>query len=185
MIEVPRHTQMNQTINKNEVPFVPKLLPPLPRVSPTNQANVDQVCFQWNNGQKGLEPSMLCFASSKAEGDQLRHNPFSGIYINYLYGQQSCDKYQECSQKGRKFQFDTNSQNHQLDLGHGFENMKQHAVKVCQPTIETGSNYLQSWTNGFQEKFMKSYFNAIKEGEGVNLAKKMINSLSTKSKDEE
>jgi len=160
------------------VPTVPKLLPPLPRISP-KKVNLYQVCFQYSVRNKDLksDKAMICFANMQVDDAAPRKNPFSGLYINYLRGKAVCDDYLRDSQKGIRYPIEHSSSNAQLDVGSSVETLKKSAHKSIFSAALFASDYSDSWKNGEQSRFLRRYFIAAKNGDGLILAKDALENM--------
>ncbi|KAI0223430.1 hypothetical protein L0F63_004472, partial [Massospora cicadina] len=88
-------------VDPRTVPTVPKLLPPLPRISQTNKLHMSDVCVKWSSNSEEI---MVCAASVYSDSVP-RTNPFSGLYINYLYGKAECESYSQNTKKGIRHSF--------------------------------------------------------------------------------
>lgn len=160
------------------VPTVPKLLPPLPRIAP-KKVTLDQACFQWSslNEQNQPEKAMVCLANMQPEDAGARRNPLSGLYINYLYGKAACDDYISDSQKGIRYPIEKSGLNAQIDIGGTVDVVKDSASNAVSTASNLASDYSASWKNGDQTRFLKKYFSAAKNGNGLGLAKDSIENM--------
>ncbi|KAJ9059335.1 hypothetical protein DSO57_1002667 [Entomophthora muscae] len=160
-------------VDPRTVPTVPKLLPPLPRISPTNKLHMSDVCLRWSSGS---EEAMICVANVYSD-DVPRTNPFSGVYINYLYGQAACDAYSNDTQKGIRHSFASNSGSSQVDVGGNVDTLIRHVSKVSAPAVNAATNYIDGIKTGVQSRFLSKYVAAARSGDGIVLAKSAMENM--------
>ncbi|ORX97313.1 hypothetical protein K493DRAFT_14798 [Basidiobolus meristosporus CBS 931.73] len=156
---------------------------------PEVQRSKEQFCIQWcsqtrSQTEQSTGPDCRMWCVRRVE-EETNWNPFSGIHLYSVHGFNKCQEQIE----GQCFaKMDTPQQpatwtraSYHLDIGEKSEQFKEEAVRIVKKTFgpgyEWGRRYLMSWQDGTQARFFDRFTTSIKQGDGLDLAKKSLSKI--------